>query len=236
MGLRRRKEYDPRRVWTPFDREAYHWAWVDKKLSGVIRAFRKDLKYCKQRINRGWCDADLYSVCDWFLAMVPAMLEQYQQMRHGSPSILGENYQNEDGILVNDTCHEEWDAILERMIFLFHEADEWSCQRKNPYEGEYTRVCEEFDREYGDGLVRSWRRWRRKGNGCGQAHTSCIFHPRFRNMLASMKCTRQRRKSWRSTKISARARRFRCSPNGFPPVGLIMFSLEVSVHVAFHRN
>lgn len=122
---------------------------MDKKLSGVIRTFRKDLKYCKQRINRGWCDADLYSIHDWFLATVPPMLELYRQTRHGRPGILGENYQNQDGILVNDTCHAEWDAILERMIFLFREADEYSCQRKNPYEDAYMRMYEEFDREYG---------------------------------------------------------------------------------------
>lgn len=149
MALRRRKEYDPRRIWTLFDREAYHWAWVDKKFSGVIRTFAKDLKCCKQRISRGWCDADLYSIHDWFLATVPAMLEQYQKTRHGSPGILGKNYQNQDGVFVNDTCHEEWDAILERMIFLFREADEYNCQRKNPCEDEYMRMRELFDREYG---------------------------------------------------------------------------------------
>ena len=32
------------------------------------------------------------------------------------------NYTNEEGILVNDTCHEEWDKILDEMIFLWHES------------------------------------------------------------------------------------------------------------------
>lgn len=50
---------------------------------------------------------------------------------------------------MNDTCHKEWDAILERMVFLFHETDEHTCQQKSPYEDEYTRMCEEFEREYG---------------------------------------------------------------------------------------
>lgn len=149
MGRKRRKEYDPRRGWTLFDQEAYHWAWVDEKFSGVVRTFVKDLKYCGQRINRGWCDADLYSIHDWFLVTVPSMLEQYKRTRHGSPGVLGENYQNRDGVLVNDTCHEEWDAILERMIFLFHEADEYSCQRKNPCEDAYMEMRREFDQEYG---------------------------------------------------------------------------------------
>lgn len=111
---------------------------------------QRNVKDCGQRISRDYCDADLYSIYDWFLETVPSMLEQYRRMRHGSPGVLGENYQNQDGIWVNDTCHEEWDEILNRIIFLFHEADEYSCQRKNPYEDEHARICEEFDRKYGD--------------------------------------------------------------------------------------
>ena len=34
-----------------------------------------------------------------------------------SPSYLRENYTNEEGILVTDTCHDEWDKILDNMIF-----------------------------------------------------------------------------------------------------------------------
>ena len=107
MGTKRKKGYVPRRSWSIFDRETYHWAWVDKKFFGVFDCFRKDLRYCRQRIKKGYCDADLYSIYDWFLEIVPAMLEQYKKTRHGSPGILGENYENEDGILVNDTCYRE---------------------------------------------------------------------------------------------------------------------------------
>jgi len=31
---------------------------------------------------------------------------------------------------VNDTCHAEWDIILERMIFLWRETDEETCSKK----------------------------------------------------------------------------------------------------------
>lgn len=149
MGLKREKNYEVRRRWALFDREAYHWAWVDKKVSGVLGCFAKDMKYCRQRIVKGYCDRDLFSIYDWFLDVVPSMLEQYKHTRHGSPGVLGENYTNEQGILVNDTCHGEWDEILARIIFLFHEADETTCQRKNPYEDEHRRVYDEFDEKYG---------------------------------------------------------------------------------------
>lgn len=65
----------------------------------------------------------------------PSMLEQYKETRHGSPGILGENHANKDGIMVNDTCHAEWDAILEKMIFLFLEADEETCLQEEPLRG-----------------------------------------------------------------------------------------------------
>ena len=52
----------------------------------------------------------------------------------GSPASLGDNYVNEEGVLVNDKCHEEWDAVLDKMIFLLGEMDEESCTKKNPHE------------------------------------------------------------------------------------------------------
>ena len=54
--------------------------------------------------------------------LFPEMLQDLRDNRMGSPSYLGEDYMNEDGILVNDTCHAEWDRILDRMIFLWREA------------------------------------------------------------------------------------------------------------------
>ena len=77
------------------------------------------------------------------------MLEEYKKSRNGSPGILGENYQNEKGILVNDSCHDEWDRILDEMIFLFREADERQCRRKNPYEKEHSKAFRQFTHKYG---------------------------------------------------------------------------------------
>ena len=46
------------------------------------------------------------------------MLHQLKETRHGSPGGLSEDYVNEDGILFNDTYHEEWDKILDEMFFV----------------------------------------------------------------------------------------------------------------------
>ena len=47
--------------------------------------------------------------------LIPEMLQDMRDNRCGSPGYLGENYTNEEGILVNDTCHEEWDKILDHI-------------------------------------------------------------------------------------------------------------------------
>ena len=74
---------------------------------------------------------------------------RYTRQSAWSPGYLGKNYANEEGILVNDTCHEEWDRILERMIFLWRESNELTCSRKNPYEKEHSKAFEEFTEKYG---------------------------------------------------------------------------------------
>lgn len=50
---------------------------------------------------------------------------------------------------MNDTCHEEWDKILERMIFLWRESNECTCTMKNPYEEEHSKAHKEFIEKYG---------------------------------------------------------------------------------------
>ena len=48
------------------------------------------------------------------------MLTFYKENRHGSPGQLGENVVDERGVVVNETCHEEWDKILDKMIHLLN--------------------------------------------------------------------------------------------------------------------
>jgi len=81
--------------------------------------------------------------------LIPDMLQDLRDNRSGSPGDLGDNYTNEEGILVNDTCHAEWDKILDKMIFLWRESREETCSRKNPFEEEYDKAFAKFHKEYG---------------------------------------------------------------------------------------
>ena len=149
MNGKKSMNYKVEGIWKPFGKDNYKWAWHDKKVLGVLKCFGKELKYSYQRLRKGYCDYDLFSIYDWFLAVMPVMLQEYKDSRIGSPSELGENYPDEHGIMQNDTCHKEWDEILDRMIFLFQEADESTCKRLNPFDDEASRIYDEFDEKYG---------------------------------------------------------------------------------------
>lgn len=122
---------------------------IRKNIFKIPGLLIRDFKYCWQRITRGYCDRDIWSIDDWFLGVVPDMLQQLKDTRHGSPGILGENYANEEGIICNDTCHSEWNKILGEMIFLLREASEDTCMRKNPMEEEHCRIFSEYTKQYG---------------------------------------------------------------------------------------
>lgn len=131
-----------------FEKDNYRYMLYKNPLR-IPSLFLTDLKFCGQRIRRGFCDRDLYDIGDWFLDLAPEMLSQFKKQRHGSPGCLGENHPNEKGIMVNETCHAEWDDILDKMIFLLRESRETTCQRKNPYEDEHAKIFEEFSSKYG---------------------------------------------------------------------------------------
>lgn len=119
------------------------------RLHKIITQFFFDCKCCVQRIQLGYCDKDVWSIDSWFLETVPGMLQQLKNTRSGNPGKLGENYTDEHGILCNDTCHAEWDKILDRLIFLLHEANEETCQKKSPDEDEWDWITSEFAAQYG---------------------------------------------------------------------------------------
>lgn len=115
----------------------------------LIKHIRKCIKWSKQRIVRGYADSDVWNMYRYLQVLLPDMLEYLKINRFGSPGYLGENYTNENGFLVNDSCHEEWDEILERMIFLWKDTSRGTCSKKNPYEAEYKKDHEEFMKKYG---------------------------------------------------------------------------------------
>lgn len=119
------------------------------KFVGKIKHTKDCIKWSKQRIQRGYANSDMWNMHGYLSYLFIEMLQDLRDNRMGSPAYMGEDYVNEDGVLVNDTCHEEWDKILDRMIFLWKEQDEELCTRENPYKEEYDRAWSEFHEKYG---------------------------------------------------------------------------------------
>ncbi len=121
-------------IWRPFAKDLYYVAWKKRYVFGVLRQLLKDIRFSWQRVWRGYCDFDRYSIYDWFLAIMPGMLSEYKEKRHGSP-YMGEGDNEAD-----------WNAVLDRMIYLLWEADERTCSQTNRYEAEFEKALEDFDR------------------------------------------------------------------------------------------
>lgn len=139
------------RVWKPFDKDNYRSAWGDKKLWSVIKEFGRDIRRSHERIFRGYCDFDLISMYDWYLGLVPAMLEDFKDHQHGYPTIFDSDNDDisSDTITLDKENSKAWKDVLDRMIFLFKEADENTCSRKNPYEEKYNLAFKDFENKYG---------------------------------------------------------------------------------------
>lgn len=119
------------------------------RIIAKMKYLRKCIYWSWQRIVRGYADCDKWNMYRYLQNLIPDMLQDLRDNRHGSPGYLGKNYTDVDGILMNDTCHEEWNKILDNMIFLQKESNEYTCTRKNPFEEEYRKAHEEFTDKYG---------------------------------------------------------------------------------------
>ena len=124
-----------------------------------------NLKWSRQRGKRGYCEYDLYSISDWFIRVVPEMIEEVRIKRFGIPNVLMEkvgrsynvDFQKDYFNLPKDVqdkiekkANSKWDEILSKMVFLLREVNEDTCSKKNPYEEEYYKAREEFTTKYGD--------------------------------------------------------------------------------------
>lgn len=134
-----------------WDKEGFRMCGLGEKsrIIATIKYVRKCICWSWQRIIRGYADRDKGNMYRYLQNLIPDMLQDLRDNRHGSPGYLGQNYQNGDGILVNDTCHEEWNKILDHMIFLWRESNEYTCTQKNPFEEEHRKTHEEFTDKYG---------------------------------------------------------------------------------------
>ncbi|MBQ8317900.1 MAG: hypothetical protein IJX85_06150 [Lachnospiraceae bacterium] len=142
------KEDSVNALWT---KENFGWFALGSKFKpfAYVKCFFRYVRYSKQRVERGYCDMDRWRMHEYLRSLMLEMLQDHRGNRLGSPSRLGKDYVDERGILVNETCHSEWDKVLDHMIFLLKEMDEDSCSKKNPYEEEHLEAHKEFEEKYG---------------------------------------------------------------------------------------
>lgn len=118
-----------------------------------IARWGRNIKHACQRIRYGYCERDVWSIDWWFLSVVPNMLEELRETAHGYPgdpgglshALTGTGAPEE----IDEAGMKKWEDILSEMIFLFREAHEETCTRKNSHQAEYERAYAEFEKKYG---------------------------------------------------------------------------------------
>lgn len=146
--MKNKRISSPNNIW---DKEEFQMCGLGEKnkTKAKIKHIKNCIYWSWQRVVRGYADCDKWNMYRFLQDLIPEMLQDLRNNRSGSPGYLGKNYMNHDGILVNDTCHGEWDKILDRMIFLWRESNEYTCTKKNRYEDEYDKAHKKFEDKYG---------------------------------------------------------------------------------------
>lgn len=106
------------------------------------------MKCCVQRIKKGFCYRDIWEIYGWFLNVIPDMLDEFKKSTNSIP---GRFFKN-DGSDTDEEragAAEKWREILTETAFLFREANEETCQKKNPYDEEYSSVLHRFIKRFG---------------------------------------------------------------------------------------
>lgn len=124
-----------------FDKNNYYINWHTVIHCNHIRCLARDLKYSWQRITKGYCDTDVYWMTEWFLEIVPCMIQELKVKRISSPDAST----TDDG----KDFQQQWSDRLDEMIFAFREARPETCLRKNRYEDEWRAARKEFVSKYG---------------------------------------------------------------------------------------
>lgn len=92
-----------------------------------------NIKHMHQRIKKGYSFRDVYSMDEWFLTVIPNMIKDLNETKFGYPM---------------SVTNEEWEEILNRIIFCFRECDEKTCSIKNEYKENYHKAFfGEFSKE-----------------------------------------------------------------------------------------
>jgi hypothetical protein len=109
-------------------------------------------RMAKQKVKKGFCDEDVWSIDIWFCKTISPMLRQLAKTSHGCP-LLDENgdviYKEKTSSEELDIYAKRWEETLLHMAFLADEMHEDTCSMKNPFEKERKRIYKTFEKKYG---------------------------------------------------------------------------------------
>ena len=93
----------------------------------------------RQRAKRGFCDADVWAIDEWFLQIMPNMIEVLADNYEGFPLPFRDEYCDinkidGDADSIYELCAAGWKRQHRDMARLFREANEESCSTNNPVE------------------------------------------------------------------------------------------------------
>lgn len=102
-------------------------------------------KWKKQRAERGFSDFDVMDINEWFLMIIPEMIDELVKHYQGYPSWMEHEYRNKNNLKqielnnkqqeeMDKTCMKKWTSILKKMKKTFIRAGEsgYSNAYNNP--------------------------------------------------------------------------------------------------------
>lgn len=91
------KKISKNNIWNKTDFRLYAMG-EKNKIIAAVKYIRNRMIWSWQRITRGYAECDKWGMYGYLQGLIPDMLQDMRENRHGSPGYLGENYKNKDGI------------------------------------------------------------------------------------------------------------------------------------------
>lgn len=110
-----------------FTKHPYRIKYYLKHPIDFFSHYFRDIQCAYQRATKGYCYRDLWSIDVWFLNLFPKMLEEFNQIKQGHPS---------------EITSDDWDLIIDDMIYYFKNANIETTDFINLYEKEYSKISE----------------------------------------------------------------------------------------------
>lgn len=134
----------------------FYDGYIERNPIEWVKRFGRQWKWAYQRAMKGYCDADASNIYNWFLSIIPDMLDNMADSTPAFPEFPNDgtypqtqvvDLGDADGTVSNKLV--EWKKMLRTMAQLIRDADENMSSVKNKYEEEWSKAYDEFHEQYG---------------------------------------------------------------------------------------